>query len=422
MNWLLKLCLAGQFTGSMLAAEQLEKEARFDAGFLGNDSYQLWQGAGLLPVWHGTSAGDAWMLYLAPTVNITDHSTWTPSLGFGFRQLLGAEPTTHKDGVLIGAYAFADHGMTQDDSTWQASTGIELATTYFRFHANYYLPLENRERTARSVRVRKERYGRTSTSYHREYDKRYYNTDGGTIILDSDQIPESGSEVLLPVERRTFREDKKTQFTKLKQTTRSSFVEALRGWDVEAEFAPPGLQRWGELWLGGGYMAFNGSGNLDMQSWFAGFHYRPVEAITLSATWFPSSTFYDDHWLAGLTVSLPLGGTSEKNVGFFNAAWKALTTRPARAGPADDFNRIPTRKPNPVTFVSYDEITSVITYLKDGTKVTRRLIEQKSVAPRGAVIVIPEPGRTALTCFGLAVCILRRRRDLTSSQVRPARL
>ena len=86
------------------------------------------------------------------------------------------------------------------------------------------------------------------------------------------------------------------------------FEEALNGWDLELAWLVPWVEDFCDLKLIGGYYGYAGQRLPDIAGFRAGVEYRPVPAVVLHGTWFENSRLYDDNWMAGVRVELPLGG------------------------------------------------------------------------------------------------------------------
>lgn len=88
------------------------------------------------------------------------------------------------------------------------------------------------------------------------------------------------------------------------------FEEPLEGWDLELALMVPGIDRYCEVKVIGGFYSFEGdrSHASDFQGWRAGVEVRPVPAVVFHATWYESNKLYKDNWLAGVRLEIPLGG------------------------------------------------------------------------------------------------------------------
>lgn len=200
------------------------------------------------------------VLFLEPYGTWSEGGELGGSLGLGFRRLfsppssagdrLGAAKGLLIEGFYLGANAFLDYlGTDADGAFWQGGLGLEAGTRYLEFRANYYAPFERADVIG----------GRTATQ-------------GLTV------------------------------------TSFQWIEEALDGWDLELAWLVPWVEDVCDLKIIGGYFGYNGDRLPDINGFRAGLEYRPVPAIVLHGTWFQDSKLYDDNWMAGVRVELPLGG------------------------------------------------------------------------------------------------------------------
>ena len=90
------------------------------------------------------------------------------------------------------------------------------------------------------------------------------------------------------------------------------FEEGMEGWDAEVAMLVPGLDRFMDLKLLGGYYSFDnqpfgpqtgGTGNVE--GFKAGVELRPVPAVVLTATWYEDERFVGSDWLYGAQLQIP---------------------------------------------------------------------------------------------------------------------
>jgi hypothetical protein len=233
------------------------------------------------PLWddlgrHGTMGGS--ILFAEPYFSWGEEGEISTSLGFGFRHLFSTQTRADaltstsadllQEGFFVGANVFVDYMNTQADSNlWQFGVGAEAGTRYIEVRGNYYIPLGDGERV--------DRFDFTTLEPQRR---------GG-------------------------------QLTSITARTRTIDVieEPMEGWDAELAVLVPGLDKWFDVRLMGGYFEFYGGdggalfSSADIRGWKAGVEVRPVPAVVLSATWYENEFMVDDHWLFGLRLEIPLG-------------------------------------------------------------------------------------------------------------------
>ncbi|MEZ5432357.1 MAG: inverse autotransporter beta domain-containing protein [Verrucomicrobiales bacterium] len=165
--------------------------------------------------------------------------------------------------------------------------GVEAGTRYLEMRANYYLPFSDDHTISRRTETDIVRYSRT--------DKKTVTgppyTSGGQIVQN------------------VTRKSTTRTTTRTTRTTYELFEEGLEGWDLEAALLVPGIDQFCEVKLIGGYYSFSGErSQIEIDGWRAGIEARPVPALVLHATWFESDRLYQDNWLAGFRLEVPLDG------------------------------------------------------------------------------------------------------------------
>jgi hypothetical protein len=219
------------------------------------------------------------------------------SLGAGFRHLFSDQSVSDArsgtmaglltEGIFVGGNVFIDYGHSQyDNDFWQVGFGLEGGTRYLTLRTNYYLPLSDDQTISRRTE--------TEVSHTRSTSTR---TTVGPPTVTPNQIVQN-------VNRTT------TTRTRTTTTTRTIeiFEEPLEGWDLELALLVPGIDRYCDVQLIGGYYSFEGDrSHRDIDGWRAGVEIRPVPAVVLHATWFENGELYHDEWLAGVRLEVPLG-------------------------------------------------------------------------------------------------------------------
>jgi hypothetical protein len=229
---------------------------------------------------------------------VESYNTWGTggelgaSLGVGFRHLFsdqsvrdavsGTQAGLLTEGFYVGANAFTDFARSSNGGDfWQLGGGLEAGTRYIEVRGNYYVPVSDENVINR----------RTTSS----------STTSTSSSVTSRAV----------VTRKTT------------TTTRSVFEtyeEAMEGWDMEVALLVPGLDKYMDLFLIGGYYGFTGdrSATPDIDGWRAGVELRPVPNVVLGATWFESDQLYQDNWLASISVEMPW--STEASVGTMAAS------------------------------------------------------------------------------------------------------
>jgi hypothetical protein len=253
----------------------------------------------------GRLAGD--VIFIEPYTSWGEEGEVAMSLGVGWRHLFSDQSvsavTKHdghqagffEEGAFIGANVFVDMLDTQfDNRFWQLGFGVEAGTRYVEMRANYYVPLSGRE-LAEEIRTR-ERFASQRRSIRQEvtYDEPF--ATGHTIAQDA-----------------TFRtlETTVTRTTTVDRITRL-FEEGMEGFDVELGLLMPGLDRWMDVKVIGGYYSFDNQpfgpqtgGTGRVKGWKAGLEARPVPAVVLNGTWYEDDRLTGSDWTAGVRLEIP---------------------------------------------------------------------------------------------------------------------
>jgi hypothetical protein len=235
--------------------------------------------SGLVPL-HG-SRGEAGtlsgsLLFAEPYGQWIEGGAYQAGIGAGFRHLFGKQSVTAlfeppkgvvgflEEGMYVGANAFLNGANTGvGDSFWQLAMTAEVGTRWLELRGRYHLPLDDGQQSAQ----------RLVQAYSRPLN---FGGIRGTemVILD---------------------------------TTLSLLTESLRGWQMDATLLVPGIDRWADLRVIGGYASFESPtvGSLQYDSWRVGVDFRPVPAVVLSAMWYENEQLFGDQWLFGVGVEVP---------------------------------------------------------------------------------------------------------------------
>lgn len=237
------------------------------------------------------------VLFVEPYVTWGTEGEAGASLGVGFRHLFSQQSVSDArsggiaglltEGFYVGGNAFFDYGHSQaGNDFWQIGVGLEAGTRYVSVRANGYFPLSDDKtistRTETSVRHSKH------TSSH---------LSAGPVQVVNGQFVQNFT---------------KTTTTTFKTTTTTTtfelFEEPLEGWDIELVLLVPGLDKYCDVQLIGGYFNYQADrSHRDFEGWRAGVEVRPVPAVVLFGTWYGDEPLYHDDWIAGVRFEIPLG-------------------------------------------------------------------------------------------------------------------
>ena len=310
--------------------------------------------------------------FLEPYFSWGDDAEIGVTLGAGFRHLFsdqspidaarGGIAGPMEEGFYVGANSFFDYLQSPNDSDfYQVGFGVETGTRYVELRANYYYLLSDEEiidrRTETSVS--------SSTSTSRATRVGAPTTSGGRIVQGVSQT--TTRRTTTTTQRRTF----------------ETFEEPLEGWDIEMAVLMPFIDQYCDLQLVGGYYEYTGDRSRlpTLSGWRAGVEFRPVPALALHATWYENERLYQDEWMIGFRVELPLDGS-----------WKDSFT-PRRRHLAERLFEPVSRKNASVTTNGTEEVqtSTSSTTTTETTQSTSSSTRDLGAVPRRSKPVIPDP-------------------------------
>lgn len=273
---------------------------------------------------------DGWLggdvLFIEPYSSWGEQGEVAVSLGLGWRHLFSEQRVTaltHPDGhqagffeegVFIGASLFVDLLDTQfDNRFWQLGFGLEAGTRYVELHANYYLPLSDRQ-LAEEIRTQES-----------------FTQQRSTVVTDYGEPFATGHTIQQDLTNTTLTTTTTTTIERLFRR----YEDGMEGWDVELALLLPWIDRWMDVKLIGGYYAFDNQpfgpqagGTGKVQGWKAGLEVRPVPAVVLNATWYEDERLTGDDWIAGIHLELPFeAGDLGDGQGFWDRIGDAFRPR-----------------------------------------------------------------------------------------------
>ncbi|MEZ0274800.1 MAG: right-handed parallel beta-helix repeat-containing protein, partial [Roseimicrobium sp.] len=209
-----------------------------------------------------------------------------------------------EEGWYLGANVFVDMLDTEaDNQFWQLGVGAEIGTRYVELRGNYYIPLSEKQ-LAEERRSRETfRTSRSSSS-----------ASGGQSVTPLNNPYATGNTVVQDAMFTNY----STQITRTTTTTTTierlfqRFEEGMEGWDAEVAILVPGLDRWMDVMIIGGYYSFDnqpfgpqqgGTGNVE--GWKAGVEIRPVPALIFSGTWYEDERLTGSDWTVGVQMQIP---------------------------------------------------------------------------------------------------------------------
>ncbi|WP_206026394.1 right-handed parallel beta-helix repeat-containing protein [Roseimicrobium sp. ORNL1] len=328
----------------------------------------------------GLLSGD--VLFIEPYSSWGEQGEVAASLGLGWRHYFTTQSvsavTKHdghqagffEEGAYIGANVFVDMLDTQfDNQFWQLGVGAEVGTRYLEIRGNYYVPLTDKQ-----------------LAYEQRQKYSYQTTSSSTSQQVTAGAPYAVGNTLAQDLQYTTLTTTTTSTTTIEQLFRL-YEEGMEGWDVQASVLVPGLDRWMDVFLIGGYFSFDnqpfgpqtgGSGNVE--GWKAGLEVRPVPAVVLNATWYEDERFVGSDWLYGMRLEIPFEmGDLGDGKGFWDRVGAAFT--PRRRHLAERLVE-PVRRQNTAIKVGNEaeQKTDVSTSVKRVTKVVSQSPQQLVLA------------------------------------------
>lgn len=304
------------------------------AGVKTTDDYTEGNGFLVLPVIStlgrdGMLGGD--VIFIEPYSSWGEQGEVAASLGLGWRHLFTDQSvsaiTRHdghqagflEEGVFIGANFFVDMLDTQfDNQFWQLGIGIEAGTRYLEVRGNYYIPLSDKQLAFEQRSKQTFTSSSTTTSHQTGATGAPYAT-GNTIAQDTSLTTFATTTTTTTTIESLFR----------------LYEEGMEGWDAEVALLVPGLDRYMDVKLIGGYFSFDNQpfgpqmgGTDNVEGWKAGIEVRPVPAVVLTATWYEDERFVGSDWLYGLQLQVPFEmGDLGDGKGFWSRIADAFTPR-----------------------------------------------------------------------------------------------
>lgn len=223
----------------------------------------------LQPVWQTPNG----MLALSARATHADSDQNVYSFGAVWRYLVPERE------VIFGVNAFYDYIESDYGNHFdQLGLGAEILSRWFDARINYYLPDDSKYVIATRTRTRTD----TSTS---------------TRLIPAGQ-PVPGAPLVGPA---IVREETTVRTTEQQHR----YEVGLEGFYTEAGFLMPGLDRYLELRLFGGYYHFNNPFGSDFHGFQGRAEARVLPGLIADATYYEDDRFAGSHWVFGVRASVP---------------------------------------------------------------------------------------------------------------------
>jgi hypothetical protein len=192
-------------------------------------------------------------LFLNSRYHYEDNGQLISSNGLGFRKMVAGHD------IIIGGNAYYDSIHSEGDKDFdQLGLGFEVLTRWVDARFNYYLPDDK----------------------HREVD--HFSTREHSSGFHDDDLVET------------------TRTNHFK-----SYEAALEGYNAEIGFLIPGLDRYAEVRVFGGYYHYNNPFGGDFEGFKARLEARVMPGVMLDLEYWDDAALMGGHWTAGARVSVP---------------------------------------------------------------------------------------------------------------------
>jgi hypothetical protein len=219
----------------------------------------------ITPLW---APGDA-LFFLNTRSSFNSDTQNSGSYGLGFRYLL-----PDRD-VIFGANVFYDSIQSRRGHDYdQLGIGLEVLTRWFDLRANWYIPDDDVYLVDR-------------------FDKKKHERQVGPVVQNGNLL------------QQTVRDTHR-------RTTYRSYEGALEGFNIEAGFLVPGLDRYLEMRVFGGYYQLEGPFGRNFDGFKARLEARFLPGVIADVEYYDDANVMGGHWTGGVRVSVPFS--------FFNLA------------------------------------------------------------------------------------------------------
>lgn len=192
-------------------------------------------------------------LFLDSRYHYEDNGQFISSTGLGFRQMVPGRE------IIIGANAFWDRNHSEHDNDFdQLGLGFEVLTKWVDARFNYYLPDNDHYEVDRFR--------------HQGRDSQF---DGGNLVRQKHSL------------------------------YYKTYEAALEGLNAEVGFLVPGLDKYAEVRIFGGYYHYQNPFGSDFDGFKARLEARVLPGVIVDVEYWDDTALMGGHWTAGARVSVP---------------------------------------------------------------------------------------------------------------------
>ncbi len=212
----------------------------------------------ITPFW---APGDA-LFFLNTRTTVDSDSQSIGSYGLGFRYLVPGRD------VIFGTNVFYDALSSRRGHDYdQLGVGVEILTRWFDLRANWYLPEDEIYVVDR-------------------FDRKSKTRNFGPVVANGNQLQQR----VQAINRRT---------------TFKSYEGALEGYNIEAGFLVPGVDKYFELRAFAGYYNLEGPFGRNFEGFKGRLEARFLPGIIADVEYYDDANVMGGHWMGGVRVTMP---------------------------------------------------------------------------------------------------------------------
>jgi hypothetical protein len=227
------------------------------------------------------------LLFLDPKFTLSDRLNPTIAVGIGYRHLFEGPK------VILGGNLFYESDVSPYDQHYnEFGFGAEVLSRWVDWRANYYLPEQN----SRGINSKQ------TVSLSRKVTSS--NQALGPQIT-SDSVSFAGHNLI----ETTNGMNETLTTTNVTDTATTHFWEqyesGMRGVDTELGFLIPGLDKYAETRVFGGYYYFDNPFGKNVQGFKGRLEIRALPSVTLDAAYYENKAIVGSNWYYGIRISTP---------------------------------------------------------------------------------------------------------------------
>ncbi|MDR3406765.1 MAG: inverse autotransporter beta domain-containing protein [Chthoniobacter sp.] len=227
------------------------------------------------------------LFFFNPKLTMSDRLNPSVSIGLGYRHLFEDQK------IIIGGHIFYDSDYTTyDHHVNQFGIGGEVLTRWVDFRANYYLPEQNQRRINTNQTIS---LSQKVTSSSQNLGPQ----------VTSDTVGFAGHNLVETIDG--FNATMNTFNVTNSQTTHfwEQYEAGMRGVDTEVGFLIPGLDKYAETRIFGGYYFYENPFGRNFSGFKGRLEVRALPALTFDAAYYENKEIVGSNWYYGVRVTTP---------------------------------------------------------------------------------------------------------------------